>query len=341
MSTQCTPAQLEFHGFGRRGVVARFDGGRLTSDGGGVLLREVERRLGLMDRIARCFADYRDPRKVEHAVSELVAQRVYGLALGYEDLNDHDALRGDSLLALLVGKADPTGEKRPRERDRGCPLAGSSTLNRLELGEPKDAAGDRYCRIAADAGALDDVLLDMFLEAHAEAPEEIWLDLDATDDPLHGDQEGRFYHGYYKGYCYLPLYIFCGEHLLCARLRPSDGDASAGSVEELERIVGRIRGRWPGARLVIRGDSGFCREEIMRCARTTMCTTCSAWRATRGWCVGSARRCASRAAATRGRAWRRGGSGSSAIARATRGAGRGGWWRRRSIWRRGRTRGSW
>ena len=264
MGTQCTPAQLEFHGLGRREVVGRFDGGRLTSDGGGILLREVDRRLGLMDRVARCFADHRDPRKVEHAVSELVAQRVYGIALGHEDLNDHDALRGDSLLALLAGKADLTGEHRARERDRGHPLAGSSTLNRLELGRPEKAAGDRYRRIVADADALDDVLLDVFLESFAEAPEELWLDLDATDDPLHGDQEGRFYHGYYKGYCYLPLYIFCGEHLLRARLRPSDIDAAEGSAEELERIVARLRGRWPGARIVIRGDSGFCREEIMR-----------------------------------------------------------------------------
>ena len=264
MSTQCTPRQLEFHGFGRREVVARFDGGRLTSDGGGILLREVDRRLGLMSGIARCFVDHRDPRKVEHTVRDLVAQRVYGLALGYEDLNDHDALRGDSLLALLVGKSDPTGAKRSRQRDRGYALAGSSTLNRLELGGPEDAAGDRYHRIAADAEALDDVLLDIFLESQAEAPKELWLDLDATDDPLHGDQEGRFYHGYYKGYCYLPLYIFCGEHLLCARLRRSDIDASEGSVEELERIVGRIRGRWPEARIVARGDSGFCREPILR-----------------------------------------------------------------------------
>ncbi len=261
MSTQCTPAQLEFHAFGRREVAARFDGGRLSSDGGGVLLREADRRLGLMDRIAGCFADYRDPRKVEHTAAELVAQRVYGIALGYEDLNDHDALRGDSLLALMVGKADPTGERRARARDRGCPLAGSSTLNRLELG---GSPGDRYKKVVADPAALDDVLLDIFLESFAEAPEELWLDLDATDDLLHGGQEGRFYHGYYKGYCYLPLYIFCGEHLLCARLRASDSDASAGSVGELERIVGRLRGRWPGVRLVARGDSGFCREEIMR-----------------------------------------------------------------------------
>ncbi len=255
MSTQCTPTQLEFHGFGRREVVARFDGGRLTSDGGGTLLREVDRRLGLMAGIARCFADHRDPRKVEHTVPELVAQRVHGLELGHEDLNDHDALRGDSLLALLVGKVDPTGEKQPRERDRGCPLAGPGTLNRLGLGGPEDAAGDRCRRIAADTGALDDVLMDVFLESQAEAPTELWLNLDATDDPL---------HGCHKGCCCLPLYIFCGEHLLCARLRPSDGDASGGSVEELERLVGRMRGRWPGTRIVVRGDSGLCREEIMR-----------------------------------------------------------------------------
>ena len=263
MNTQCTPKQLEFHAFGRRAVVGQFNGGRLTSEGGGILLREVDRCLGLMPRIARCFTDHRDPAKTEHSVRELVAQRVYGIALGYEDLNDHDGLRADSLLALMVGKSDPTGATRSRERDRGCPLAGSSTLNRLELSHPEAAVRDRYRRIAADADALDRVLVDLFLDAHTEAPEELWLDLDATDDPLHGTQEGRFFHGYYKNYCYLPLYIFCGEHLLCARLRPSNRDASAGSVEELTRIVGRIRARWPDVRLVIRGDSGFCREGIM------------------------------------------------------------------------------
>ena len=264
MDTQCTPTQLEFHAFGRRQIVGRFDAGRLTSDGGAILLREVDRRLALMQRIADCFADYRDPRKVEHSVLEMVTQRVGGIALGYEDLNDHDALRGDSLLALWAGKADLTGAQRPRQRDRGYALAGSSTLNRLELSKPEDAARDRYRRIAADADALDRVLVDLFLDAHSEAPKELWLDLDATDDPLHGNQEARFFHGYYKNYCYLPLYIFCGEHLLCARLRPSNRDASAGSVEELTRIVGQIRQRWPQVRLVVRGDSGFCRESIMR-----------------------------------------------------------------------------
>ena len=189
-----------------------------------------------------------------------------GIALGYEALHDHDALRGGSLLALWAGKADPTGARRPRERDRGYALAGSSTLNRLELSRPEAAARDRYRRMAADADAdaMDRVLVDLFLDAHTEAPEELWLDLDATDDPLHGGQAGRFLHGYYQTYCYLPLYIFCGEHLLCAWLRPSNRDASAGSVEELSRIVNRLRQRWPQVRVVVRGDAGFCREPILR-----------------------------------------------------------------------------
>jgi len=264
MTTECIPSQLEFHALGSREVVGRFDGGRITSDGGGLLLREVDRRLGMLDRLAGCFTDYRNPNSIEHGVHSLVAQRVYGLALGYEDLNDHDTLRADSVLALLVGKRDLTGEDRERERDKGNPLAGSSTLNRLELATPESAKVDRYKRVAADPKAFDRLLVDLFIEAHDEAPREIWLDLDATDDPLHGNQEGRFFHGYYGCYCYLPLYIFCGEHLLCARLRPSNQDGAAGSVEELAGIIKQIRARWPKTRIVIRGDSGFCRESIMR-----------------------------------------------------------------------------
>jgi hypothetical protein len=263
MNTECIPSQLEFHALGARDVVGRFDGGRITSDGGGLLLREVDQRVGALDRLTACFTDYRNPKRIEHSVHELVAQRVYGLALGYEDLNDHDALRADSMLALLAGKRDLTGEAREKRRDRGFPLAGSSTLNRLELGTPDSAAEDRYKRIAADPDALDRLLVDLFLESHKKPPKEIWLDLDATDDPLHGHQEGRFFHGYYRCYCYLPLYIFCGEHLLCARLRSSNRDGAAGSVEELARIVGQIRSRWPKTRIVIRGDSGFCRDAIM------------------------------------------------------------------------------
>ena len=263
MTTECNPEQLEFHALGGRDVIGRFDGGRITSDGGGLLLREVDKRLGLLDRLAACFSDYRNPLAIEHSVQSLVSQRVYGLALGYEDLNDHDVLRKDSVLALLVGKQDLTGDARVREQDRGHPLAGSSTLNRLELSTPETAPDDRYKKIAADPDALDRLLVDVFLESQRTPPREIWLDLDATDDPLHGHQEGRFFHGYYRCYCYLPLYIFCGEHLLCARLRSSDQDGAAGSVDELERIITQIRQRWPKTRIVIRGDAGFCREAIM------------------------------------------------------------------------------
>ena len=235
----------------------------MSSDGGSLLLREVDQRIGLLERLAGCFVDHRNPSSVEHDVRTLLAQRVYALALGYEDLNDRDELRRDALLSLAAGKVDPTGAGRVRERDRGAALASSSTLNRLELGDPETAAAHRYKRIVAQPEALDDLLVGLFMESHAKAPREIWLDLDATDDPLHGAQEGRFYHGYYHCYCYLPLYIFCGGHLLCARLRPSDRDAAAGATEELERIVGQLRRHWPRTRIVIRGDSGFCRDAIM------------------------------------------------------------------------------
>ncbi len=263
MDTECIAQQLDFHVLGRREVVGRFDGGRITSDGGGMLLREVDLKLGLSARLARCFTDYRNPNSIEHSVQELVAQRVYGLALGYEDLTDHDSLRSDSALAMMVGKRDLTGEDRNRQRDRDYPLAGSSTLNRLELSTPEAAEHHRYKKIAADPDALDRLLVDLFLDAYETPPQEIWLDLDATDDPLHGHQEGRFFHGYYRCYCYLPLYIFCGEHLLCARLRPSNQDGAAGSIEELTRIVAQIRARWPTTKILIRGDSGFCRDAIM------------------------------------------------------------------------------
>ncbi len=262
MHTDCTSTQLAFEGLGRRAVVGRFDGGRLTTDGGVLLLREVDRRFRVTSRLAACFRDH--PRRIEHRLETLVAQRVLALAAGYEDLNDHDRLRADSAFALASGCADVTGERRRRARDRGHALAGSSTLNRLELGVPEAAAQDRYQRIAADREAIERLLVDLFLEAHAAPPAEIVLDLDATDDPLHGRQEGRFFHGYYGHYCYLPLYVTCGEHVLCARLRPADIDAAAGAVDELARIVAQIRRRWPGIRIRVRGDAGFCREDILR-----------------------------------------------------------------------------
>jgi hypothetical protein len=236
----------------------------MSSDGGAVLLREVDRRVGLIERFASCFVDWRSPEWVEHSVEELLRQRVFGIALGYEDLTDHDDLRRDALLAACVGKADPTGESRRRERDRGAALAGKSTLNRIEWGLASEAAEDRYRRVAVDPEAVDRFLVDLFVDSFEQTPERIVLDLDATDDPLHGSQEGRFFHGYYDCYCYLPLYVFCGHQVLCARLRRSNIDASAGSVEELDRIVGQIRERFPEVEVWVRGDSGFAREELMR-----------------------------------------------------------------------------
>jgi hypothetical protein len=263
MKTECTAGQLEFHGLGRRAVVGHFDGGKISSDSGGLLLREVEQRTHILKRLAGCFVDHRDPDHIEHTVESLIKQRVMGLALGYEDLNDHDALRQDPLLGLLSDVADPTGQDRRRARDRGCALAGKSTLNRLELTPPGATAASRYKKIVACAEAMDALLVELFVEAHDTAPAEIILDVDATDDPLHGHQEGRFFHGYYRGYCYLPLYIFCGEQLLCARLRRADQDGAAGTVDELHRIIGRMRLSWPETRIIVRGDSGFCREDLM------------------------------------------------------------------------------
>jgi hypothetical protein len=233
-------------------VVAEFSGARLTTEGGSLLLRATDRKIGLLRRVAACFTDYRQQERIEHRLEEMLAQRIYGLALGYEDLNDHEELRNDPLLGMLAGR-----------RDLDAPLAGKSTLNRLELTPVGSPAAERYNKIGYSAEAIDGLLVDLFLEAHHQAPREIVLDLDATDTPLHGRQEGRFFHGYYGHYCYLPLYVFCGDHLLCARLRPSNLDASAGSLEEVARIVRQIRAQWPKTRIILRADSGFCREELL------------------------------------------------------------------------------
>jgi hypothetical protein len=223
----------------------------------------VEGRLGVIERFAGCFTDHRKPEWTEHSVFSLVSQRVYGLALGYEDLNDHEELRRDPLMAVLAEKEDVEGEGRRQPQDQGKPLAGKSTLNRLELTGEEVSDQERYKKVALDAEAADRALVEIFLDSYERAPRRIVLDLDATDDRVHGNQEGRFFHGYYGDYCYLPLYIFCGRHLLCARLRRSQIDGSDGSLEELERIVGQIRERWPRVQVVIRADSGFCRETIM------------------------------------------------------------------------------
>ena len=252
MKTECIAETLQFQEVAGRAVVGRFDGGTLTSDGGAVLLREVERATGILAQFAACFQDHRDPMRVQHSVPALVRQRIYALALGYEDLNDHDALRHDPLFAVLAEATDLT-----------APLAGKSTLNRLELSAAAVAGAERYKKISVDHAAVDQMLLDVFVQAHPTAPAAIVLDLDATDDPVHGNQEGRFFHGYYGHYCYLPLYIFAGEHLLCARLRAANIDASAGAREEIARLVLALRLVWPEVRITLRADSGFCRDTLM------------------------------------------------------------------------------
>jgi Transposase DDE domain group 1 len=265
VQTDCNDTQLEFKGFRRRNVVADFDGGRITSDGGGILLlRELAERTGYLERFAACFIDHRAEHLIEHTVGELISQRVLGIALGYEDLNDHDTLRDDALFAVACGKRDPTGERRANVPGyRGHGLAGKSTLNRFEL-TPADASRlSRYKKIVCNHAKVESLFVDMFVGAHERPPKQIILDLDATDDPLHGKQEGRFFHGYYRCYCYLPLYIFCGDFLLCAKLRPSNIDGAAGALEELERIVAQIREAWPTTEIVIRADSGFTRDAIM------------------------------------------------------------------------------
>ena len=253
MPTECIADLFGFAPVERREVVARFDGGSMTSDAGGLLLGATDRAIGLVERFSGCFEDRRNRTLIEHEARTLVGQRVFGLALGYEDLNDHDHLRHDPLFAVLAGKLSA--------RRRDCaPVAGKSTLNRLELSRPVPT---KYHKVSHDPQAIEGLFVDLFLEAHRRPPSQIVLDLDATDDPLHGHQEGRFFHGYYDGYCYLPLYIFCGRHLLAAKLRRANIDASAGSIEETARIVTRVRQRWPRTRILLRADSGFAREALM------------------------------------------------------------------------------
>jgi hypothetical protein len=262
--TQCNPGELLFQDLGPREVVARFDGGQVTSDAGGLLLREVEHRFHFIDQFARCFTDHRHPDLVEHTLPELLKQRIFGLCLGYEDLNDHDQLRHDPLLAVLVEKQDPQGQQRVRARDRGKALAGKSTLNRLELTPVRADAGSRYKKIVAHLDAMQAFLVEAFLQQYVVPPQRLVLDVDATDNPLHGHQLGRFFHGYYDAYCYLPLYVFCGDHPLLALLRPANIDTPTGALKHLIRIIGRLRQAWPGVQIVLRGDSGFCREHLMR-----------------------------------------------------------------------------
>jgi hypothetical protein len=247
--TECIQSSFGFKACGSREIVARFDGGTISSDSGAFLLRETDKRLNLLPRLAECFLDGRNQAQIDHSVLEMLSQRVYGLALGYEDINDHEQLRTDPVFGILAGR---------EELDE--PLAGKSTLNRMELGT---GITDRYKKITFWRDAMDELLVKVFIESQDKAPAEIILDVDTTDLPLHGKQEGRFFHGYYDHYCYLPLYIFCGEQVLCARLREANHDAAFGSQQEIQRIVAQIRAAWPATKIILRGDSGFCRNQLM------------------------------------------------------------------------------
>jgi hypothetical protein len=253
MQTDCSVEGFDFGTVDGRAVEAGFDAGLVVSDAGGLLLGATDRAIGMMGRFAACFHDERRPELIEHEVATLVGQRVFGIALGYEDLNDHDELRHDPLMAVLAGKLEA-------RREDCAPIAGKSTLNRLELSK---LASTRYHKISHNPMAIRALLVDLFVEAHVRAPKQIILDLDATDDPMHGEQEGRFFHGYYDCYCYLPLYVFCGRHLLLAKLRRSALDAADGAVEEMARIVAQVRRRWPRVRILLRADSGFARDDLM------------------------------------------------------------------------------
>ena len=261
--TECIQQTFEFQGLESKRVIANFEGGYLSSDGGSLFLRETDKHHRVIEKLAGCFEDFRDPELIEHSVSELLSQRIFGLALGYEDLNDHDRLRYDPLLAVACSKSDPLGAGRKDERDQGKALAGKSTLNRLELAV-EDGASKRYKTIKADSGKVEDLLLDLAVKALPRKQRMIVLDFDATDDRIHGNQEGKFYHGYYKSHCYLPLYCFVGNVPLWAQLRTSDRDASKGTVEALEKIVPAIRARFGRkVKILVRGDSGFARDPIM------------------------------------------------------------------------------
>jgi hypothetical protein len=261
--THCTQKEMEFQGIKNKRVVGKFNGGTITSDAGALLLGEVEMKTKIVKQFAKCFVDYRNQDYTEHSVKELVSQRIYGLAMGYEDLNDHDVLRSDPLLGLLSGKEDPTGQDRKRERDKGKALAGKSTLNRLELTKEDANDGERYKKIVYKGDEIEELFVNVFMQSHKKEPEVIVLDLDTTDDRIHGTQEGRYFHGYYGDYCYLPLYIFCGEDLLCAKLNTSDKGGGSQALKEVRRVIGQIRKEWKDTIIILRGDSDFSRDEIM------------------------------------------------------------------------------
>jgi len=262
MNAECIATERRTRAFGRREMIVNFGGGSISSDGGSILLAAAERRLGLLDRLLG-FCVYRASERIEHPLRDLLAQRIFGIALGHEDLNDHDELSKDPLIADVIGKRQPTGSARRREQDRDRPLASSSTLNRLELTPDQASCDSRYKKVVYNKEVIERLFIGVFLDSFSVPPEEIVLDFDHTDDQIHGDQEGSFFHGYYDHHNYLPLYVFCDQHLLVGQLRTADGDAMRGGLDELKRLVAAIRERWLEVRILVRGDSAFAREETM------------------------------------------------------------------------------
>jgi hypothetical protein len=264
METECKINSINFQPLNDiKKIIAVFDGGKITSDAGALFLREIEKKHHFIHHLSKCFTDYRDQDKIEHSLEELLSQRIFSICLGYEDLNDHDSLRYDPLIAIACNKNDPEGKDRESDRDKGKALAGKSTLNRLELSGEGDLSKERYKKIEADFSKIENFFVKTFLAKHKTPPEQIIIDIDSTDDEIHGNQEGRFFHGYYDCFCYLPLYIFCGDDLLAAKLRPSNIDGSYGVKKELKRIIKLIRKKWKKTKIIVRGDSGFCRDKIM------------------------------------------------------------------------------
>ena len=263
MQAECFESRLELNGITNRTLTVDFAGGEISSDGGVSTIAAVDRMYAVISQLAECFTDHRNPEDVEHTVVQLLRQRVYGICLGYEDLNDHDRLRLDQLLAAAVGKDDPTGNDRRTKCDKGKPLAGKSTLNRLELSKPAAGKDTPYCKIVADLEQIENLLIDIFLDAHEQPPQELILDIDPTDAQLHGEQTGRYFQAHYDGYCFLPLYVFCGPFLLAAKLRPGNVGAMAGALSTLKKIEAPIRERWPDVKVIVRGDSHFCDDTLM------------------------------------------------------------------------------
>jgi hypothetical protein len=261
--TECTSKQLHFQELDKRKVVGEFNGGTITSDAGALLLREIDRTRDYIQSFADCFTDYRNQDYIEFSVEELLRQRIFGICLGYEDLNDHDELRTDPLLATACGRIDPLGRNRKYEQDKGKALSGKSTLNRIEGGAVIKGGDDRYKKITVDFEKIENFFIDTFIKSYSEPPKSITLDIDATDDPLHGHQQGRFFHGYYDEYCYLPLYIFCGTQIIWSKLKTANCDPGNEALPDIIKVIERIRSSWPEVEIILRGDSGFCREEIM------------------------------------------------------------------------------